>query len=316
MKIKNKKIDDRETNEKNMNFSDIIDGYDTLKECKFNNTGYSKLETSNSDLSTSIGTNTSLNNNLYNKNEIPIRKKHLYSKQYNIKNISEETLNITNKQFSEKIQNTSTEIDNLFLKIENKNSDKNFNFNCNKSNTNSFNSDSIKLSISINFSDEKLNENDLSTYINTLKNIIQVNAEKNNKMDINLEHKIYEMSLTSKITLKDYLKRIAKYIELTKNKLIYMLAIMDRILICKDLVLSDTNVFKLVSMTCLITDKMLEDDMFAFSGYTEVFGIKNKKLIDMELYTLNLIDFRTHINLKTFSQYRYYFDNIDVDNED
>ena len=113
----------------------------------------------------------------------------------------------------------------------------------------------------------------INSYISLLNNLIEsniINEKEENDDDIFKQIKIPEISILN------YLLRIIEYF----------------------------NIHKILFTSILISLKLNEDEIYPFYYYSQIAGINQEELMQLELNFYSLIDFNLFVNEETFNYYQ------------
>ena len=139
--------------------------------------------------------------------------------------------------------------------------------------------------------------------ISVLTELIEKNQKNINNNNLNLDDDIFNSKSIPNISTYDYMLRIVEYSNLEENTLILSLIYIDKIARIKKI--TKYNIYKYLITSVLIALKYNEDEIYNNNYYSQIGGINNEELMQLELNFLVLIDFNTHINNNTFEQYKY-----------
>ena len=139
----------------------------------------------------------------------------------------------------------------------------------------------------------------INSYISLLNNLIEsniINEKEENDDDIFKQIKIPEISILN------YLLRIIEYSNIEENTLITSLIYIYKI--SKKIKITYFNIHKILFTSILISLKLNEDEIYPFYYYSQIAGINQEELMQLELNFYSLIDFNLFVNEETFNYYQ------------
>ena len=139
----------------------------------------------------------------------------------------------------------------------------------------------------------------INSYISLLNNLIEsniINEIEENDDDIFKQIKIPEISILN------YLLRIIEYSNVEENTLITSLIYIYKI--SKKIKIIYFNLHKILFTSILISLKLNEDEIYPFYYYSQIAGINQEELMQLELNFYSLIDFNLFVNEETFNYYQ------------
>jgi hypothetical protein len=139
----------------------------------------------------------------------------------------------------------------------------------------------------------------INSYISLLNNLIEsniINEIEENDDDIFKQIKIPEISILN------YLLRIIEYSNIEENTLITSLIYIYKI--SKKIKITYFNIHKILFTSILISLKLNEDEIYPFYYYSQIAGINQEELMQLELNFYSLIDFNLFVNEETFNYYQ------------
>ena len=139
----------------------------------------------------------------------------------------------------------------------------------------------------------------INSYISLLNNLIEsniINEIEENDDDIFKQIKIPEISILK------YLLRIIECSNIEENTLIISLIYLYEV--SKKKKITDFNIHKLLFTSILISLKFNEDEIYPFYYYSQIAGINQEELMQLELNFYSLIDFNLFVNEETFNYYQ------------
>ena len=90
--------------------------------------------------------------------------------------------------------------------------------------------------------------------------------------------------------------RLVKYTQATPEELIMALAIVDRVLMLGEVVLTTRTCHRLYSTALMLALKFSVDHAYANKYYAKIVGISNEELNRLEANLLHLLEFRTWVD--------------------
>jgi hypothetical protein len=143
-----------------------------------------------------------------------------------------------------------------------------------------------------------------------------VNENKINKISKEIVEKQKKLSFYSKnpasVSLTQYIDRILKYTHIEESTLIIALIFIDRICEINDLVLTDSNIHRVIFTAVIVAVKYNEDDYYSNSYYSKVGGIATKELNTLEYEFIKLIKYSLFVKNDLFEKYRIYLHHYQV----
>ena len=146
----------------------------------------------------------------------------------------------------------------------------------------------------------------INSYISLLNNLIEsniINEIEENDDDIFKQIKIPEISILN------YLLRIIEYSNVEENTLITSLIYIYKI--SKKIKITYFNIHKILFTSILISLKLNEDEIYPFYYYSQIAGICQEELMQLELNFYFLIDFNLNVNKETFEHFQKILNNIE-----
>lgn len=129
-----------------------------------------------------------------------------------------------------------------------------------------------------------------------------------NSVNMNWKSSVFDMNTrTTRITLEDYVQRIARFSYSGKENFCAALIFMSRAQ-TSAIVVRPANMFKLWLTCCMLTEKILNDHCPRNSFFARVGGVKLNDMNSMEKGLLVLLDFNTAVS---DTQFRAFADILD-----
>ena len=177
-------------------------------------------------------------------------------------------------------------------------------FNDFNNNEDEFNSSCENEVSSIFIEENELKIQIVKSIISVLTELIEINQKNINQMNLTQDDDdIFNSKSIPNISIYDYIIRIIEYSDVEENTLILSLIYID--IIAKIKKITKYNIHKFLITSILIALKYNEDKIYKNDYYSQIGGINNEELMQLELNFLVLIDFNTHINNNTFELYKY-----------
>ena len=110
------------------------------------------------------------------------------------------------------------------------------------------------------------------------------------------------------LSLKDFLIFLEEYLDLENYILICSLIYIERYCNETSLILTETNIHKLLFTSILISIKQIEDNYYDNNYYSKIIGIKNKDLNKLEYNFITKIDFKLYISKSEYLRYKKYIE--------
>jgi len=144
----------------------------------------------------------------------------------------------------------------------------------------------------------------INSYISVLNNLIKSNKKR--EIEVN---DIFEQIIIPEISILKYLLRIIEYSNIEENTLIISLIYLYEV--SKNKKITDFNIHKLLFTSILISLKFNEDEIYPFYYYSQIAGICQEELMQLELNFYFLIDFNLNVNKETFEHFQKILNNIE-----
>ena len=144
----------------------------------------------------------------------------------------------------------------------------------------------------------------INSYISVLNNLIKSNKKR--EIEVN---DIFEQIIIPEISILKYLLRIIEYSNIEENTLIISLIYLYEV--SKKKKITDFNIHKLLFTSILISLKFNEDEIYPFYYYSQIAGICQEELMQLELNFYFLIDFNLYVNKETFEHFQKILNNIE-----
>ena len=113
----------------------------------------------------------------------------------------------------------------------------------------------------------------------------------------------------SKVTLQYFFGRIKKYTQIEKSTLIIILIYADRMCTTSGIILNPHNIHRIILGCLLLAIKYNEDLYFTNEQYAKVGGVSVQELNDLELYSIQLLNFNLFISEDIYEKYVQYITN-------
>eukprot|EP00931_Biecheleriopsis_adriatica_P009002 TRINITY_DN110119_c0_g1_i1.p1 TRINITY_DN110119_c0_g1~~TRINITY_DN110119_c0_g1_i1.p1 ORF type:complete len:205 (-),score=31.70 TRINITY_DN110119_c0_g1_i1:69-683(-) len=107
------------------------------------------------------------------------------------------------------------------------------------------------------------------------------------------------------LPIRDYLLRIAKYFQCSRECFVLSLVYIDRIVkLHPDFTICSLNIHRLLVTSVMLAVKFFEDVYYSNAYYAKVGGVRTREVNVLEGQFLQLLDWRMHVTSKEFDQYR------------
>ena len=113
----------------------------------------------------------------------------------------------------------------------------------------------------------------------------------------------------SKVTLQYFFGRIKKYTKIEKSTLIIILIYADRMCTTSGIILNPHNIHRIILGCLLLAIKYNEDLYFTNEQYAKVGGVSVQELNDLELYSIQLLNYNLFISEDIYEKYIQYITN-------
>lgn len=141
---------------------------------------------------------------------------------------------------------------------------------------------------------------EMSDLIEVIIHYLNKDIEKNKTCAINTT--IYCAEHIPNISIDDYLKRIAKYLELTPSYFILLLIYLSRYLNNNNDFLHALNSHRLLFSLLLLTHKFIEDKPFSNQYAARTGGISTSEVNSLEIETLYFMGFELYVSKVNYLQ--------------
>ncbi|CAE8593267.1 unnamed protein product, partial [Polarella glacialis] len=107
------------------------------------------------------------------------------------------------------------------------------------------------------------------------------------------------------LPIRDYLIRIAKYFQCSRECFVLCLVYIDRIVkLHPDFTICNLNIHRLLVTSVMLSVKFFDDVYYSNAYYAKVGGVRTKEVNVLEAQFLHLIDWRLAVTSEEFDQYR------------
>jgi hypothetical protein len=113
----------------------------------------------------------------------------------------------------------------------------------------------------------------------------------------------------SKVTLQYFFGRIKKYTKIEKSTLIIILIYADRMCTTSGIILNPHNIHRIILGCLLLAIKYNEDLYYTNEQYAKVGGVSVQELNDLELYSIQLLNYNLFISEDIYEKYIQYITN-------
>lgn len=153
-----------------------------------------------------------------------------------------------------------------------------------------------------------------TTVCHILQEIVEEN--KNQKISKDVLEKQKKLSFHSKnpasIALVGYVERILKYTHIEESTLVIALIYIDRLCEKQNLILTDTNIHRIVYAGIILAIKYNEDDYYSNNYYAKVGGIAVNELNLLELEFVKMIKYSLFIQNDVYDKYKIYLTHYQI----
>jgi hypothetical protein len=150
---------------------------------------------------------------------------------------------------------------------------------------------------------EKLNKLELK-----VSEILTEISNQNSNVEFNPDDPFSTKS-PSKVTLQYFFGRIKKYTKIEKSTLIIILIYADRMCTTSGIILNPHNIHRIILGCLLLAIKYNEDLYFTNEQYAKVGGVSVQELNELELYSIQLLNFNLFISEDIYEKYIQYITN-------
>ena len=113
----------------------------------------------------------------------------------------------------------------------------------------------------------------------------------------------------SKVTLQYFFRRIKNYTKIEKSTLIIILIYADRMCTTSGIILNPHNIHRIILGCLLLAIKYNEDLYYTNEQYAKVGGVSIQELNELELYSIQLLNFNLFISEDIYEKYIQYITN-------
>eukprot|EP00930_Biecheleria_cincta_P084714 TRINITY_DN74161_c0_g1_i1.p1 TRINITY_DN74161_c0_g1~~TRINITY_DN74161_c0_g1_i1.p1 ORF type:complete len:193 (+),score=25.57 TRINITY_DN74161_c0_g1_i1:100-678(+) len=107
------------------------------------------------------------------------------------------------------------------------------------------------------------------------------------------------------LPIRDYLQRIAKYFQCSRECFVLCLVYIDRIVkLHPDFTICNLNIHRLLVTSVMLAVKFFDDVYYSNAYYAKVGGVRTRELNVLECQFLQLIDWRLQVTPQEYDQYR------------
>jgi hypothetical protein len=153
---------------------------------------------------------------------------------------------------------------------------------------------------------EEFPEHVKSTVVTIMEEILRENSSVKSEV-INYQKQLtFYSKKKANINIADYMERLIRYTRCEEASLITSLIYIDRICEETPLVLTESNIFRVVLASLITAIKYNEDEIYSNNFYAKVGGIPRDELDRIEYEFLKLINYSLYIKSDTFQKYKVY----------
>lgn len=107
------------------------------------------------------------------------------------------------------------------------------------------------------------------------------------------------------LTIREYLMRIAKYFQCSRECFVLCLVYIDRIVkLHPDFTICNLNIHRLLVTSVMLAVKFFDDVYYSNAYYAKVGGVRTKEINALETQFLQLIEWRLQVTPEEYDQYR------------
>ena len=153
--------------------------------------------------------------------------------------------------------------------------------------------------------------NNINAYLISL---IKENKKLKNyeEMKMSQEDLLFNSLDYSILSLKDFLIFLEEYLGIENYILICSLIYIERYCNETSMILTETNIHKILYTSILISIKQIEDNYYDNNYYSKIIGIKNKDLNKLEYNFITKIDFKLYISKSEYLRYKKYIEEYSI----
>lgn len=109
------------------------------------------------------------------------------------------------------------------------------------------------------------------------------------------------------LSIRDYLMRIAKYFQCSRECFVLCLVYIDRIVkLHPEFTICSLNIHRLLVTSVMLAAKFFDDVYYSNAHYAKVGGVRTKEVNALEAQFLQLIDWRLNVTPQEYNQYRFH----------
>lgn len=109
------------------------------------------------------------------------------------------------------------------------------------------------------------------------------------------------------LSIRDYLMRIAKYFQCSRECFVLCLVYIDRIVkLHPEFTICSLNIHRLLVTSVMLAAKFFDDVYYSNAYYAKVGGVRTKEVNTLEAQFLQLIDWRLNVTPQEYNQYRFH----------
>lgn len=107
------------------------------------------------------------------------------------------------------------------------------------------------------------------------------------------------------LPIRDYLFRIARYFQCSRECFVLCLVYIDRIVkLHPDFTICSLNIHRLLVTSVMLAVKFFDDVYYSNAYYAKVGGVRTREVNALESHFLQLIEWKLHVTPEEFDQYR------------
>jgi len=147
----------------------------------------------------------------------------------------------------------------------------------------------------------KMNEERRSQQVEALSDVLLKLCERNDRFIIPATR--FNALRLPQITIKAYLKRIAKFAHCSEECFVLALIYIDRIIRSQDFLVNSYNVHRLVIASVMVAAKFFDDQYFNNPQYGLIGGVSSQEINQLEIEFLFMINFELFVDKKLYTIY-------------
>lgn len=145
-------------------------------------------------------------------------------------------------------------------------------------------------------------ENDYLHYISiVLSQIIEMQKKEKGKITS------FHATTIPSISVNKYIERIGKYISCSNECYVLLIIYIDRIIkLHTDITLSLLCIHRIIITAAMLAAKFFDDMYYSNAFYAKIGGVTTEEMNQLEIYFLNLLDYKLYVSSQEYEFYRKY----------